>query len=168
MLTGHGASDDVAAGAPPSTEWRAHGPLADGPLGKRAAARLVDFAIGVALLVAMVVAVSTAAGPSPDGTGVMLVSIVCTFFVYLSYEVLLVGFLGRTLGKQLMGLEVVRVGDGGRPGLRRSFLRHLLPMLLLVGFFPLYPLPYIAAAMAKDHRWPHDRLAGTRVVVSSR
>lgn len=167
MLTRHGASGDVAGGSPPSTEWRV-GPAADAPLGMRAAARLLDFAVGVALLVAMVVAVGTAAGPSPDGTGVMLVSIVCTFFVYLPYEVLLVGLLGRTLGKQVMGLEVIRVGDGERPGIRRSFLRNLLPMLLLVGFFPLYPLPYLAAAMAKDHRWPHDRLAGTRVVVSSR
>lgn len=97
-----------------------------------------------------------------------LVAVVATFLVYVLHEVVLVALWGRTLGKQVMGLEVVRVDDGGRPGLRRSFLRNLVPTLLLVGFFPLYPLPYVAAAIAKDHRWPHDRLAGTRVVVRSR
>lgn len=72
------------------------------------------------------------------------------------------------MGKQVTGLEVVRVYDGGRPGLLPSFVRNLGPMVLLVAFFPLYPLPNMAAAIAKDHRGPHDRLAGTRVVVRSR
>jgi uncharacterized RDD family membrane protein YckC len=128
----------------------------------------VDFAVGVVLFVGLVVTVSAAAGPSPDGTGVMLVAIVATFLVYLLYEVVLVAVWGRTLGKQMMGLEVVRADDDGRPGLWRSFLRNLVPTVLLVAFFPLYPVPYVAAAVAKDHRWPHDRLAGTRVVVRSR
>ncbi|MGH3372693.1 MAG: RDD family protein, partial [Nocardioidaceae bacterium] len=124
--------------------------------------------VGVVVFVAMVVTVSAAAGPSPDGTGVMLVAIVATFVVYLLYEVVLVAARGRTVGKQVMGLVVVRTDDGGRPGFGRSFLRNLIPTLLLVGFFPLYPLPYVVAAFARDHRWPHDRLAGTRVVVRSR
>lgn len=138
------------------------------PVARRACARLIDFAVGVVLFVRLVVTVSAAAGPSPDGTGVMLVAIIVTFLAYLVYEVFLVAVWGATLGKQVTGLEVVRVDDGGRPGLRRSFLRSLAPTLLSVGFFPLYPLPYVAAAIAKDHRWPHDRLAGTRVVARSR
>ena len=96
----------------------------------------------------------------------MIGAIGVTFLVYLIYEVALVAVWGRTLGKHLMGLQIVSV-DGRRPGLRRSFLRNLVPTLLLVGFFPLYPLPYALAAVAKDHRGPHDRLAGTRVVSRS-
>lgn len=96
----------------------------------------------------------------------MLVSIVVAFLTYLLYEVVLVGVWGHTLGKQVKGLKVVRIDTGDPPGLWRSFLRNLVPTISLV-FFPLYPLPYIAAAIAKDHRWPHDRLAGTRVVVHS-
>ncbi|MBM3674020.1 MAG: RDD family protein [Actinobacteria bacterium] len=65
-----------------------------------------------------------------------------------------------------MGLEVVRIEDGRRPGLGRSFLRSLLPTVVLIVFFPLYPLPFVAAAVAKGHRWPNDRLARTRVVCS--
>ncbi len=115
----------------------------------------------------MVVTVNAAFGASPDGTGVMIVATLATYLAYLLYEVMLVGVLGRTLGKLVMGLNVVRVEDGRRPGLWRSFLRNLVPTVLLVAFFPLYPLPYVAAAVAKDHRWPHDRLAGTRVVRGS-
>ncbi|MGH2627454.1 MAG: RDD family protein [Anaerolineales bacterium] len=136
--------------------------------GRRAAARCVDVAVGIVVFVAMVVTMSAAAGPSPDGTGVVLVAIVATFLVYLLYEVVLVAAWGRTAGKQVMGLVVVRTGDGGRPGFGRSFLRNLIPTLLLVGFFPLYPLPFVWAAFAADGRGPHDRLAGTRVVVRSR
>jgi uncharacterized RDD family membrane protein YckC len=109
--------------------------------------------------------VGATSGSSPDGTGVVLVAIVGTFLVYLVYEVVLVAMCGQTVGKRVMGVEVVQADDGARPGLRRSFLRSLLPTVLLVVFFPLYPTPYVAAAIAKDHRWPHDRLAGTRVVV---
>lgn len=159
----------TAAGFPPhEAVGGPHIAYAPAPVTRRAAARLIDFFFGVALFVGLVVAVSAAAGPSPDGTGVMIVAIVATFLAYLLYEVVPVALLGRTLGKQLIGLEVVRVDDGRRPGFGRAFLRNLVPTLLLVGFFPLYPLPYVVAAFAKDHRWPHDRLAGTRVVVRSR
>lgn len=154
----------VADGASPP------GPLRDqavvpAPIGRRAAARLIDFALGVAIFMTFVWVISAAARPSPDGTGPMLVSIVLAFLGYLLYEVVLVGAKGRTLGKQVMGLKVVRIDTGDNPGLWRSFLRNLVPTTLLLAFFPLYPMPYIAAAIAKDHRWPHDRLAGTRVVV---
>lgn len=154
--------------APPLDE--AFHTLADepAPVARRAVARLVDFAAGVVMFVGLVFVFALAAGRPDDGTGVMLVSIVVTFLAYLVYEVVLVAVWGRTLGKQVTGLKVVRVDDGGLPGLRRSFLRNLVPTLLLVSFFPFYPLPYVAAAIAKDHRWPHDRLAGTRVVARSR
>lgn len=158
---------DVDAGAPP-TAVAGGDSFADAPIGRRAIARLVDFGLGLAVFIGLVITVSAASGPSPDGTGIMLVALVATFLIYLLYEVVTVALWGRTLGKQLMGLEVVRADDGGRPGLRRSFLRNLVPTLLLVGFFPLYPLPYLVAAIVKDHRWPNDRLAGTRVVARSR
>lgn len=166
MLTG--SPGGVTSGAPPSLRSLDQGSVAGAAIGRRAAARLIDFSVGVALFFATAETISAAGGPSPDGTGVVIGAIGTTFLAYLLYEVVPVALWGRTLGKQLMGLEVVRVDDGRRPGFGRAFLRNLVPTLLLVGFFPLYPLPYVAAAIAKDHRWPHDRLAGTRVVVRSR
>jgi uncharacterized RDD family membrane protein YckC len=159
---------DVAA-VPPAERSVDRGSAADAPIGRRAVARLVDFNLGivlfVALVVALVVAVGAAAGPSPDGTGGMLVAIVGTFLVYLLYEVVLIGAWGRTVGKQVLGLEVIRAADGRRPGLWRAFLRNLVPTVVLVAFFPLYPLTYAAAAITADHSGLNDRLAGTRVVV---
>lgn len=159
---------DVAAASPPTRGSSEHGAVSDAPIAKRAAARLLDFAVGVAVFVALVVVIGAAVGPSPDGTGVVVVAIVAAFLVYVLYEVILVGVWGRTLGKQLLGLQVIGDRDGGRPGLRRALLRNLVPTLVLIGFFPLYPVPYLLAAVAKDHRWPNDRLAGTRVVSRAR
>ncbi len=155
---------DVAAAMPPP-ESLDRSSRCDSPIARRAVARLIDFSLGLALFFAMAAIISAAGGHTPDGTGVMIGAIGITFLLDLAYEVILIAALGRTLGKQLMGLEVVRADGRGRPGLRRSSLRNLVPTVLLVGFFPLYPLPYLAAAVAKDHRWPHDRLAGTCVIV---
>jgi uncharacterized RDD family membrane protein YckC len=102
------------------------------------------------------------AGPSDDGTGVMLGAIVATFLSYFSYEVLAVAIWGRTLGKLACGLRVVRQATGGRPGLSRGLQRNLLPTAALC-FFPLYPVAWMLA-LGGDHRWPNDSLAGTAVV----
>ncbi|MCA1835012.1 MAG: RDD family protein [Actinobacteria bacterium] len=135
------------------------------PVARRAVARLIDFALAVTSFVGLTFLLALAAGRPEDGTGVLILSIVGTFFAYLVYEVTLVAVWGRTLGKHLVGLEVIRFEDGGRPGLVRSFVRNLVPTIVLVGFFPLYPLTYVLAAIAKDNRWPNDRLAGTCVVL---
>lgn len=158
----------TVAAMPPlnnSVDAVAHEPA---PVARRAVARLIDFAIGLTVFVGLMVLFALAAGRPDDGTGVLLVSIAATFVAYLLYEVVLVAVRGATLGKRLVGIEVVGAADGGRAGFGRSFLRNLVPTVLLVGFFPLYPLPYVLAAVIGDHRWPHDRLAGTRVVVRSR
>ncbi len=136
-------------------------------VGRRAAARLVDFALGLLFFGASVATVGAAVGEAESGTGLMILAIGATFCAYLLYEVLLVALWGRTLGKQLLGLRVVRL-YGGRPGLWRSLLRILLPTAVLVAFFPLYPLAFVAALIAADRRGPSDRLAGTRVVAVDR
>lgn len=98
----------------------------------------------------------------------MLLAIASGVIAYLVYEAVMVGLWGATLGKRIVGVEVVSSRDGGRPGFKRSMLRTMVPAVLLVGLPVLYPLPYVLAAAAKDQRGPHDRLAGTRVVVRSR
>jgi uncharacterized RDD family membrane protein YckC len=143
------------------------------PLGRRAVARLIDFSIGVAMFVGAWSAFGAIAANSArdsaldvDGTGPFLVAVVLTFLLYLVYEVVMVAIFGRTLGKLAVGVRVVRVADGRRPGLIRSFLRNLTPTVVLVVFFPIYPLSWMIELLG-DHRWPNDRLARTRVVLAS-
>lgn len=155
---------EVAAAAPPTGRPPHPFDGSPAPVGRRAVARMVDFAVGVATFVGLTFSFALAAGRPEDGTGVLLISIVTTFVAYLLYEVILVAVWGRTLGKLLMGLRVVRAADSGRPGFGPSLLRNLVPTVLLVVAFPLYPLPYVAASVISGHRWPHDRLAGTHVV----
>lgn len=99
----------------------------------------------------------------PDGTGVVLVAIAVTFVMSWVYEVVPVAIWGQTFGKRVMGVRVVAV-DYGRAGFLRALHRSLLPMVVLAGFFPLYPVVFIAAGFVHDQRGPHDRLAGTSVV----
>jgi uncharacterized RDD family membrane protein YckC len=140
------------------------GDLATGDLAlvaRRAAARTIDTLIGFATFLAIASAYAYAFR-SEDGTGAMIVAIGLTFVLYLLHELLGVAFWGRTLGKRLLGLRVVPAEGTGRPGLWAGFRRLLIPTALL--FFLLYPLPFLVAAAAPGHRWPHDRLAGTRVI----
>lgn len=92
----------------------------------------------------------------------MLVALDVTFVLCLLHELLGVAFWGRTLGKQVLGLRVVPAEGAGRPGLWAAARRLLIPTALLI--FLLYPLPFLVAAVTPGHRWPHDSLAGTRVV----
>lgn len=93
----------------------------------------------------------------------MLVATALTFVVSWLYEVVPVAIWGRTFGKLVLGIRVVAVREG-RVGFLREFRRSLLPVVVHAGFFPLYPVVFIAAGFLQDHRGPHDRLAGTAVV----
>ena len=66
---------------------------------------------------------------------------------------------GRTVGKALVGLRVVR-SDGGTPAVRKVFLRTLVQpfsaALLMLGYLPVL--------LQKEHRSAHDLIAGTAVV----
>lgn len=76
-----------------------------------------------------------------------------TLSIFVLMHVLLGGLLGVTIGKRLVRIQVVRLGDGGPaslPGLMWSSLRTA--MLLLV-------IPVLL--ISPDGRGAHDRIAGT-------
>jgi uncharacterized RDD family membrane protein YckC len=66
---------------------------------------------------------------------------------------------GRTVGKGVVGLRVVR-SDGGTPAVRKIFLRTLVQpfsaAILMLGYLPVL--------LQKEHRSVHDLIAGTAVV----
>ena len=136
------------------------------PLGRRAAARTIDSAILIAVFIGSVTLLSAIGGPSPDGTGIVLISFGITVLCSWIYEVTATALRGQTLGKALMQVKVVRRGSTTPPGLRHALQRSLIPTILLIGFFPSYPLPFLLALITKEHRGPHDQIAGTTVIRS--
>lgn len=86
----------------------------------------------------------------------LFVLLFCVF--YVAYVAVLDGFWGRTLGKTLLGIEVIREEDGGAPGLGRAALRALIFLFadMIVGVFVMLASP-------KRQR-PGDMAAGTLVV----
>jgi len=80
----------------------------------------------------------------------------------LSYEAVMVGKYGATLGKMACKIRVV-TADGGRVSYLRAFGRYFAKMLsaftCLIG--------YIIAAFDSEKRALHDRICNTRVVVNS-
>ncbi|MDT0461805.1 RDD family protein [Streptomyces gibsoniae] len=84
----------------------------------------------------------------------------------LLYEWLMVGLVGRTLGKMAVGLHVVNAETGGKPGLGKSFIRWIIPTVgsVLCGIGQL--LVYLSPFWDKSGRqqgW-HDKAAGTMVI----
>ncbi|PZG85018.1 RDD family protein, partial [Streptomyces sp. NTH33] len=84
----------------------------------------------------------------------------------LLYEWLMVGLVGRTLGKMAVGLHVVNAETGGKPGLGKSFIRWIIPLVggFVCGIGQL--LVYLSPFWDKSGRqqgW-HDKAAGTMVV----
>jgi uncharacterized RDD family membrane protein YckC len=90
---------------------------------------------------------------------VLLLVVVLLFCIlYTIYVALSEGFWGRTLGKALLGIEVIREEDGGVPGPGRAALRAL--MFLFVDMFAGI---FVMLASPKRQR-PGDMAANTLVV----
>ena len=83
------------------------------------------------------------------------------------YDTLMIGFLGRTLGKFAAGTRVVRADTGGRLGWFASAQRAMVPVLASaipeVGVL-LGALVYGVAFADPLRRGIHDRAAGSLVV----
>lgn len=84
-------------------------------------------------------------------------------FTPLAYFFLTVALAGRTVGKALMGIRVVRV-DGGRLGVVRSLVRAVA---YLVSLIPLF-LGFAWILIDRDRRAWHDHISGSRVVYDPR
>ncbi len=84
----------------------------------------------------------------------------------LLYEWLMTGLVGATLGKLAVGIRVVKVDTGQKPGLGSAFIRWIIPMVgsILCGIGQL--LVYLSPFWDKSGRqqgW-HDKAASTMVV----
>ena len=130
------------------------------PLALRAFARAIDLL--VVAVISLAVTVPSVGGPTDDvPTTVKLLSLAG----WLVYEAGTVAVLGQTMGKRAVGLKVVTVGSGARPGVARSVLRAAVVPALVppVGMFALLAYP-TATIDPGTGRGLLDRLAGTAVV----
>jgi uncharacterized RDD family membrane protein YckC len=146
--------------------------LSTAPLGRRVIARVVDVTLaGIIGGVLAVVWIDWAVDSSDSDWGVLgllVVSAAIVVAIAVLYEVVFVAWGGRTPGKRLTRIRVVRADTGDRVGPIRAAVR-LIPLTTIV--IPV--LGYLTAAVAygwmvfdEQGRGWHDRLAGTRVVQS--
>jgi uncharacterized RDD family membrane protein YckC len=136
--------------------------------GQRLLARLIDLVVLVPL--------GVLASAVADGRASALVGIVLTGL----YEVGFVARQGRTLGKVMLGTQIVDRSSGALPGLRQAALRWLAvaagSLLALVitesslnvleGVWSLWALVVLLPILRPPlHRGVHDIVAGTVVTV---
>lgn len=132
-------------------------------LGRLWAAALLDAALGFgiwALSAWALLATGRLAGtPVALPTSVFPSLLILAVGLHLIYHVLCVGRFGRTLGKEAMGIAIVR-SDGSRPGYFRAIVRSVggLVSLLTLG------LANLGIIVTRERRGAGDWLAGTRVV----
>ncbi len=88
----------------------------------------------------------------------------CMIFlgVIVGYFILLEGVTGATLGKQLVGIRVVK-RNGEKPGLGPAIVRNLMRAVDALPAFSILGAALIVTS--KDRTRLGDRVAGTRVIV---
>ncbi|MGY6501400.1 MAG: RDD family protein [Acidimicrobiales bacterium] len=150
-------------------------PVAQVPMARRLAARLIDlafvgtwmFALSVAHIFLHLQLWSGSVNPEPWGTWFLAT---ITFAVlYAAYEIVFVHKAGATPGKDFMNIRVVDADTGELPTWGQSARRWLLP-----GMVQPIPGPWIGAVLTlcwgatgfldDQRRTVHDRISGTRVV----
>lgn len=133
--------------------------------GRRLLARIVDMVIYFVFLIIVGIA---AGGTGDDSTEVPL-SPLLFIAVSLIYEVWMVAARGQTLGKMAVGIKVIRVDNGGPPGLNTSVSRWVLPGIFgaigaFVQVFGLVSLLiYLSLLWGNNRQGWHDMLAKTLV-----
>jgi len=130
-------------------------------LGSRFAAALVDQLIQWALIIALVLG-AAAAGPDSAGVVVVITTIVLVFAIQLGYHIVFETLAsGRSPGKRVTGLRVVRA-DGGPVGFMTSAVRNLVRLLdALPG---TYLVGMVAVLANPRNQRLGDMAAGTLVV----
>ncbi|MEU3951107.1 RDD family protein [Streptomyces achromogenes] len=154
-------------------------------MGRRFGARLIDavvFGVVYGILVAIGVAGIVGEARKCDtsavdyqscvdnaGSGIaggLAAAIGVMAVIGLVYEWLMTGLFGATLGKLAVGIRVVKVENGQKPGLGKSFLRWIIPIVgsfaCGIGQLVVYLSPFWDKS-GRQQGW-HDKAASTMVV----
>lgn len=141
-------------------------------VGRRVAAFLVDNVTVVTLIALVIVPplfLMSLLTSDTSGALVAFFSLIVTlllmalvFGVFIGYYAVFEGRWGKTPGKRLMGIEVVREDNGGVPGMKKSALRGLLLMLADGQFFCV--VGFISILVTEKRQRLGDMVADTLVV----
>jgi uncharacterized RDD family membrane protein YckC len=133
----------------------------DAALTERLLAGLIDLGIVTAMNGAVIYFTLRLTALSPSELAALPMVPLAVFLAMLtvSYSAGLTGAGGQTICKMALGLKVI-AADGGRPSWSATFARTFA---YLVSVLPV-GLGFVMAALTRDKRTLHDRLAATRVV----
>jgi uncharacterized RDD family membrane protein YckC len=125
-------------------------------LGKRLAALLID---SILLQIVTVFLTRMAAGASEDGINPL--AFVLVFVINIGYYVVLEKIQGATLGKQVVGIKVVKT-DGSPIDWSEALIRNLLRIVDALPFAYIVGIVLISNSPTKQRFG--DRIANTVVV----
>ena len=134
--------------------------------GQRIGARLIDVVIQIGIGVVVIAAI-IGSGVSEFNIGALLVSVVFGFL----YEATMVALKGGSLGKLILGLAVVREGDGvtppgWEPGIMR-WVPSLVGLVPVIGFLislVIFVLSLVWLFNDPKRQTVYDRIAKTMVI----
>jgi uncharacterized RDD family membrane protein YckC len=136
-------------------------------LGQRLLAKLVDIAI--AIVVGVVVGLASGGRAfTPEGGGINLnpLPTLLLMLIWAAYEITLIAQRGQTVGKQVVGIKVLREADGAIPGWGPATLRWVIQLAgYVLCFLPLLVI-WLSPAFDNSGRqqgW-HDKVAKTLVI----
>lgn len=105
-------------------------------------------------------------GPGAGFFVSLLVGLFLVFLITLAYEVVMIALRGATVGKQLLGVKVVRESDGQVPGWGPALLRWIVPLAPAIipfigalGTLVVYLSPLFDSS-GRNQGW-HDKVAKT-------
>lgn len=127
-------------------------------IGSRFAAKFIDNIILYVVNTSISVLMGAGAVRSQN-MGLVLASTGIGFIIQITYQAILLGMRGQTLGKMAMKIKVV-TPDGGKIGWGKAIGRPVAEILSSC----MLAIGYIIAIWDPEKRALHDRLAGTRVI----
>ena len=133
--------------------------------GRRVVAIIVDIVLFFILSIVM----SLFFGDTSAGGGNVSFSLtglpaLIYFLITLLYFIVLEGTVGQTVGKMLLGIQVVREGTGQTPGMGAATIRTLLRIIDAFPFFLPYLVGFIVVLVSGKNQRLGDMVANTLVV----
>jgi uncharacterized RDD family membrane protein YckC len=159
--------DETTTDGDPPSAMHGVAPVKDvlAPLSSRAIAQVIDSLIVTVPVVAAVLALG---GLGDLGAGELAILTTAQVVLAVGYETVAIAVWSMTLGKRVVGVQVVRSDDGGRVTWTYASVRALVPAAaMLVPYIgpALSLVVYLRAFFHPLRQGLHDAAAGTYVVV---